>query len=467
MKTRIKIFLILVICISLFLISSLNYFSSDDWFHLRISDVHSLSQFFNFFSFTATPESASFYRPLSTQVFFFTFYKLFGLNPVPYYLFGLFLFGIILLLIYRLAKLITNNQQLATLTVLFYGFSVTNFTRIYFLSAYQELFMVLFVLLSIIYYLNNKKVIYSLIFFVLALLSKETAAMLPLILVLFDWYRRRLNLRKIIPYLIILIPFLFFRLVIFKNTGGDSYLWSLSPTKAMNTLMWYGLWSLGAPELFVDYVGSGFRIVPKFFTDFPVWSYVILSLLASTGGIFILSLFKSIGKLKRELLLSAKLFILGLLPVLFLPWHKFTLELGLPMVGISLLFAYLVISNKRLGYAFIISFLALNLSMNYLTYIRHYSVSRSIIARRVYNFFSENYPKYPTGSYFEFVNDTADYGADWGSSKQISNTVSGSDMFRVLYHDPTIQVYYQDYPGEKPTNLKIIEISTKQFYQVK
>ncbi|MEK7066428.1 MAG: hypothetical protein AAB965_02540, partial [Patescibacteria group bacterium] len=245
-----------------------NFFSSDDWFHLRISDIHSLQEFLNFFSFANTDQSASFYRPLSTQVFFYFFHTIFGLNSLPYYLFGILLFTLILFLLYKF----TNSL----VTTLIYAVSVTNFTRLFFLSAYQELFLVFFSLLTLILY-KSKKYLPALFCFVLSLLSKETAVVLPVLLLVLSLFEKKVSFRKLAPHFFLLAIYLYLRLFIFKGSVGDSYIWDFSPPKALNTFFWYTLWSFGAPELLVDYVGSGLKILPRFFTDYPIWSYIILS----------------------------------------------------------------------------------------------------------------------------------------------------------------------------------------------
>jgi len=433
------------------------FFSSDDWFHLRLSDIHSFREFLNFFSFFFNPQTASFYRPLSTQVFFLSFQRIFGLNPLPYYVFGFILFCLSIYLLYKFTSTLTKN---VSLVIFFYAISVTNFTRLFFISAYQELFLVNFVLLSLITF--RKKPVIAIASFILALLSKETAVVLPPLLLLIDWYQNKINLKRLIPYIAILIPYLYLRLFVFHGSGGDSYIWDFSPIRAANTLFWYSLWSLGAPELLVDYVGSGLKILPRFFTDYPLWSKFILTFLAATIINTGLLLIKFIRKIDRTIIFSAAFFTISLFPVLFLPWHKFTLELTLPMIGFAYFLSHICEHNKNiLSKSFIFLFLILNTSMFYLTYTRSYAVNRGLISRNLINFLQSNYPTPPKG-YFEFINDTGDYGAEWGSSKQISNASGGSELFRVFYHNQTFQVYFEDYPGDRPDTVKI-PLSTKSF----
>lgn len=463
---------LLIILFSLFLFSSAltNFFSGDDWFHLNISQIKNFKEFSNFFSFSPTPQSAAFYRPLSTQVFFFVFQSLFDLNSLPYYLFILFVFGCSLYLVYLLAQKVLKNKTQAILALFFYSVSVTNFTKIYFLSAFQEIAMVVFILLSILTYLkkpSTRNTLMALIFFILALASKETAVVLPFILLILDWSRGKVNIKRILPFIIILLPYLCFRFSYFGSVEGESYIWDFSPKRAVNTLFWYTLWSFGAPELLVDYVSSGFRILPRFYTDFPFWSSVILSTTSLTLLSFLIMFIKNIKAIDKKFLFALGVFGLGLLPVLFLPWHKFTLELTLPMVGFSMMLAKLSLERRnRLSVViFILLFFILNISTNILTYKTHYSVSRAKLARRIYTYFKSTYPEYPQGKYFEFINDTEAYPETWGSSKQIAHAASGSNLFKVLYKDKSIEVYYQDYEAERPKDKEEIKISSRMFLE--
>lgn len=443
-----------------------NFFSADDWFHLRITQIDSLQQFLNFFSFSQTPQSASFFRPLSTQVFFFAFQNLFGLNSAAFYLFGLILFAYILYLIKKFSKSFLPSK-VDFLPSIIYGLSVSNYTRVYFVSAFQELFLVAFSLLTLIYLRTKPKL--SLIFFVLALLSKETAIILPALIILLNVKDKKSLVSTIYDLrftIMISVVYLYFRFFYFGIVAGDSYLWDFSPVKATNTLMWYVLWSVGAPELLVDYIGSGLRPIPRFFVDYPNWwAIIVLPLLTIITSCFF-SLLKNFKKTNSYFWIFILFFIISISPVLFLPSHKFALELGLPLVGFAISLALLLQKSNHIFYfVFLSLFCFYNLSMNYLTYTRHYSVSRGQISRNVYRYFDENYPTPPENQYFEFVNDAQDYGKIWGQSKQISQSLSNSDFFKVLYRNPSYIVYYQDIPEEKPKNpeFKQISLSTKHF----
>ena len=449
----------------IYLPSLFNFFSSDDWFLMRISQIGSFQQFLNFFSFNQTAESAAFYRPIPQQLFLFIFQKLFGLNPLPYHLFVLFCFGLVLYLLNLLAKKLDFTKTQTAITLMVYGVASANFPQVYFLSAFQDILLPLFVLLSLILFLN-KKFSLSLVFFVLSLMSKETAVIMPLLLVLICWFKKKQFFKLVIPYALIALVYLFLRLIVFGNTQGDSYIWDFSPYKAGNTFMWYSLWTIGTPEILVDYVGSGFKILPKLFTDMPTWSRVILIELVSSIlalSVFFVSVRRQLFSKSRFLIFSILFFMISLIPVIFIPWHKFTHALSLPLLGFALLIGYFGKDLKWALKTFLVVFIITNLSTQVLLFSKHYSVTRGTIAKRVYEYMNNNYPVYPSGKYFYFVNNSDNQKTVWGESKQVGISLSMSDFFKVYYHDNSIKVYYEDLEESKPNKEQMIFIPSQQF----
>jgi len=438
------------------------FFSGDDWFHLRVSNIANIHQFLNFFSFSRNEQTIAFYRPLSTQVFFFTFQKLFGLNPIPFHIFSLIVFGVSVYIFKKISSILFTSETQSLVATIVFAFASSNITRIYFLSHFQEIALVFLSLLALYSYMEGHRY-RTILFFILALMSKETAVVLPAILVLYDWSIKKINFRKLIPFGLVVLPYLYLRFKVFGGADGETYSWIFSPVRALNTFMWYGLWSVGAPELLLDYIGPGLRPIPRFFTDFPFWWRLIIWPLI-LNIIFILILFiKRIRTVDRQLIIFVASFVVSLCPVLFLPEHKFAVELGLPMVWFSLFIAKLLSENKMVSVAFIASFLILNIPMNILTSQRHYSVGRAIVSKKVYDFVKTNYPIKPQNSYFEFINDSVAYTKEWGSSRQISNSIQGSEMFRYIYHDPNYVVYFEDNPLRVPVNSNKIILSSKKF----
>lgn len=445
--------------------SLFTFFSGDDWAHMRVSQIINFQEFFNFFSFIHNPQSLTFYRPLPQQLFFFLFNRVFEINAFPYHLFVLICFGISLYLLYKLAKKLNFSDIQANLSVFVYGIAVANFPRIYFLSAFQDVLLPLFVIASLILFLN-KKYLWSILFFVLSLMSKETAVVTPFLLLGLIFLTKKNKIKNTIPYFAITLLYLFLRFKYFGGAEGDSYIYDFSVKKMFNTLFWYGVWTLGAPEILVDYVSSGLKIVPKFFTDFPIWSTVILIELGSLVSL----LFISLATLKKQIVSNIRLiffclfiFLISLIPVIFMPWHKFTHALSLPMVGSSLFLGFLFADRKIIFRLFLICYIITNLSMNLFLYPRHYSVNRALISEKVFQYFSTNYSTPPINSYFVFTNNKLSRNEGNNQSKELSFALSQSDFFKVFFQDRNFKVYYQDIKMDSTPSGTPIFLDSSQF----
>jgi len=107
--------------------------------------------------------------------------------------------------------------------------------------------------------------------------------------------------------------------------------------------------------------------------------------------------------------------------------------------------------------------LVLNLSTIYNLNQRHYSVTRGKISQKVFEYFEQNYSKYPEDKSFVFINNTNPEAKQWGSSKQIAYALSNSDFFKVFYKNKDIKVYYEDLDQQIP--LDAIKISSKMFLE--
>ena len=112
--------------------------------------------------------------------------KLFGLNPLPYYIFVLVSFGVSLVLIYRLARELLIQKKPFGDDV--YGLSVQNFTRPIFFSLPSRRLPWFCSRWPAFWHFKTE--IYFSYLFLFSLLSKETAVVLPLVLIILDWSRK-------------------------------------------------------------------------------------------------------------------------------------------------------------------------------------------------------------------------------------------------------------------------------------
>jgi hypothetical protein len=307
-------------------------------------------------------------------------------SPLPLRIISFITFFADIYLVGKLSNLLTKNNKIAVISLFLYAVSATHFGQLYYVGMFQELCVTFFFLLSVIFFvrceLDNKSsiivTVYSFVFFILALLSKETAVMIPFAFVAIYFYlltakRIDLSIRKIaikiLPFVFVLIAYLFLHFYYFGVLAGDSYVWNFSLAKLANTVTWYGVWSLGIPEMFVDFFGPGLHVNPNLFLYWSLQVIPILILFISECVLLIYMFIKTRNSKKYIILLFGGLwFLITLLPVAFLPIHKFSYYLTLPLVGMVILISYLVSYQKKIigclfcGVWFAISLVNLNLA---------------------------------------------------------------------------------------------------------
>lgn len=432
------------------------YFWSDDWYILSLAQISSFSEFLSYFSFRMTDLATPVYRPLSTQVFYCVFYNVFGLNPLPYHLFSFAVWAVGAGLLYHLLKTLFANDHSAILGLFVYVFSASHFTRLTYLATFQEILMFFFAIMALIYIQRCSRLSYVIAIgaFVGALLSKETAVVIPVLMFLVEWYRHgKLRfgvMKKYVPVFMILGIYLFLRFYVRGlSVVGVSYAWDFSLFTALHTATWYGLWSLGLPEFVIDYVGSGVKIIPRFWIDFGVSARILAGGFIALGVTLILLLLrwllKNVGQQgkKRTIVLGLLWFFVALTPILFLPGHKFALGQSLAVVGLSFfMIAVLKSASKIVTVLFIVVFLSFNIFSVSLYYSHYVSIQRSTISRNVVEYLMETHPEPPAG--FFFINDKDVVVEGWGLSRQIHQAMS-DHYLTVLYgkgNEP--EVKYED-----------------------
>jgi len=468
---QVFLFTIFALALIIYLPSLTTFYTNDDFFHLRISNVSSTKEFINFFNLSKAPEGWGLYRPLTTQVFYFLAWKVFSLNPLGLHIISFLVFFGVIYLIYLLTRnLFVNSEskfvnKVALSASLLYATSATHFGHLYFLGAFQELGVALFFFLSVIIFIKflqkGKLIMYaaSLIAFLLSLLCKETAVVLPLIFIPIYWFLRfqkhvsfSLNkfLISLVPYFFFLLLYFYFRVTHYGFAQGESYVWDFSISRAMNTLGWYGLWSFNLPETLVDFVGPGFLLNPNLF---KYWSGQIIPIFLLFGVFFLEILFLILKNVKKLFLNHKSLililfctawFITTLMPVLFLPLHKFTFYLTIPIFGVVVFISYLFINYEskimNRGFIFvwiILSFLTLNLTRQ-----TNWITRGAQTARNVHNYLRQNANSLEGIKTIAFYDTEEDSNLPWSPSEILKATLSDQNYFRVFWNDNLTAIYY-------------------------
>ncbi len=448
-----KLLFIFLLSFIIYFPSLFTFYTHDDFFLLKISKANSLGEFFNFFNFTQGPEGLGVYRPLTTQVFYFLSNSVFNLNPLALHIISFATFFLIIYLVYKLVNMLVKNDSVAFLTAFLYATSATHYGHLYYLATYQELGLAVFCLLAVIFFIkfarkgNLKYYFLSTITYVLALLSKETAIVIPSILALV-YGLLKLRKEKILParkfvlalsgFVVILLVYLYFHFFLYGLAQGESYIWDFSP-RFINTLFWYGLWSFNLPEMLVDFVGPGLKLSHNLFR---FWSKEIVPIFLLFGAVtaFILYLVVKVRNILKKkdiqiIIFSLAWFVLALIPVLFLPLHKFTYYLTLPLIGVVFAISYLIEKARMtnsIKLAFASIWVILSIFTLQLTRETHWVSQGAEVAKNAHTYFNEQ----EAGGnimFVDFYDTNEDKDLPWSPTELVKVVLSQSNFFEVFF----------------------------------
>jgi len=139
------------------------------------------------------------YRKFIGYIFFGTLFEIFKVNPAPYIILMFLIHTLNLFFLFFILKRISSNDFVAFfLSVLF------NRLYLFYFSNIHEISAALFCLISIFLFLKYpKNTLFSLIFYVLALFSKELSYSLPFAILAIS-YIKGINVKKSFPFFIVL-----------------------------------------------------------------------------------------------------------------------------------------------------------------------------------------------------------------------------------------------------------------------
>ena len=464
-----------LISLVMFFPSLLKFYTHDDFYFLKIANTTSLGGFLNFFNLLKDTEGIGVYRPLTLRVYYFLGSNLFNLNPIPLRIISFITFFAIIFLVGKLVKLLTGNAKVAVLSSFLYAVSVTHFGQLYYIGAFQELFLTMLFLASVMFFVKYeinikakhsfRNLILSFLFFILSLMSKETGVMLPVIFVLTHFYLKitrqtKVSIKKLIfflfPYAVTLIIYLTLHFFSFGLIKGDSYVWDFSIKRAVNTAVWYFLWSLNLPEMLIDFVGPGIHLNPNLLKYWskdivPIFVLFVIQMSLATYAFFKSKILKN----KPVILFSISWFLVTLSPIVFLPLHKFTYYLTLPLIGVVFLLSYIFLNLKsKISILFCIVWLSVSIFSLRLTVETNWITRGVDTSIRVYTYFEENQSNLISKS-IVFVDTPEDETLPWSPTETLKTVLSGNNFFDVFYPDLSSRVLYS---GEGD-----IEIGSRQF----
>lgn len=400
-----------------------NFFSQDDFYHLALSRLNKPLDVLNFFN--PIFQKDVHFRPLGTQVFF-SIAHVFSQTLAPLIL-RLVALGFHLAnfyLVFHLLKKFLKKEFLAMVLAGVYLIAPLHFMSIYYISAFQQILAAFWQLAGFWFFaLGKKRYVY--LCFVLALLSKETAIVFPVLLLIFSYtIRLPKNLTVCLgrpkkefsywwPFLFLLITYGLVRLVMPQHDPGVNYQLSLSPRTLISSWRWYLVWLIGAPETITRYAGRVFDFnLISFLKDSGSWGRIFL--VVFLAEIALLCLVIALGLKKKRT--SAKLlrllaylglfgpfFIASLLPVSFFPYHRYAHYLDLNLFYLLLVggIVFLKLKMPKILWVLLLTlFLANTYSSVAVDKKLHWTTARSQIAREYFWAFQEEDLCRQEGVYF-------------------------------------------------------------------
>ena len=301
------------------------------------------------------------YRPLH-MISYLLIYKMFGLNAVMFHAVGLALFVFCVLLIWRIYS---NHLEWlpAFAGGLVFATHPVHVESVAWIGGYPDLLTGVFLFLSFLFYVRAKNLL-SLLAFLLAVLSKETALVFPLILIAHHvLFGRREDRSRIIRWCVfaglILIGYWIVRVIALGSFIRASHGTADLVSMLFAAIPFAGLYA--GKMLFPVDLNAFYHIVMPLTPDF-YWPGVVLFLCF----VILLVAFRKnrvflFGGIWFLVFLLPALFVRGVSPVLFaerylflpsagfilaavsLPWKRYVPVL---LIGISLLFAGLTFSRS-------------------------------------------------------------------------------------------------------------------------
>ncbi len=300
------------------------------------------------------------YRPVATLSFAIDYF-LWGLNPVGYHIPNFLFHTLNAILLYFLVRLILTTKMTAFFASLLFITHPVQTEAVTWISGRSNVLFLFFFLLAFYFYLkfvgfeikcleqtSNSRLYYyfgAIVFFILSLLSKETAIIFPVILILYDNFlipkKERKEVLKqgqyYLPFwgvsgLYILLRFTVLgRISQMGFWGGGLYPTILTMCRAF---VYYIKLILLPLKLSIDYP---FSISTSFF-ELPV-------IISIVGLMFILLLGIKVNKYSREISFGIFWFFIGLMPVSNLvPLRALVAErfLYLPSIGFCIVVSVLL-----------------------------------------------------------------------------------------------------------------------------
>jgi len=349
-------FLITIAGILIFLPGIFSFFNSDDFVWLKNSQKISFN---TISSFASNYDSVIKFRPL-VHFFFQLIYSFSALNPLGYHLTGLIFYLLNALIFYTLLLKFNTHHQLSFISALIFVSGFAQEEALFWISAISSLLVTFFYLCSVWSfwsYLENKKIGFYIISFllsVLALLAKEDGVTIFLAMFLLVYFKTsgevlfklKQGFKYVLPFLGLSILYSIIRYLTVPDNIMSKFL-TFNPVVIIKNICYFGISLLFPVRFFFDLVGFQVHSYLNNIIRLKLDNFWVILILIIISLIFLLSFLYFRRKKISGFKLGWGLFIIGILP--YLPVNGngqrflYFSSLGFSLILASLL---LYISNK-------------------------------------------------------------------------------------------------------------------------
>lgn len=234
-STKLQLFCLLIVAVSLNLNTLFNEFAVDDEEVLTQNSlvkqgIKGIPKILTTDLLYGTPDAENSlvqprYRPLSLVIFAVE-YQIFGLNPFVSHLINILLFALLIALLFKLLQKLFHkySHYLAFITCLVFAVHPIHTEVIANIKSRDEILTFIFLISSLFYFIRHsekpstKALITALLFFFLALLTRESAVtfimVIPLVLYYFFKQPVKKALLSAVPALVVLIGYVSLRIIV-------------------------------------------------------------------------------------------------------------------------------------------------------------------------------------------------------------------------------------------------------------
>jgi len=177
-----------------------------------------------------------YFRPLG-QLFYLTDWWIWGIDSFGYHLTNVVFHALNCILVYALARRVSANQRIGLVAAILFAVMAVHSEAVAWVGARYDVICAFFFLASVLFFVlfrqcgTRRFYLVSLVMFLLALVSKEIAVTLPVVLLAYDlifnfvaWNRVPLLLKRHVPYWVALASVFAIRILVFGRIGYGTIL---------------------------------------------------------------------------------------------------------------------------------------------------------------------------------------------------------------------------------------------------